>query len=515
MILIVYSVSAAWAVCLSILSDKMALRAGFRPADATRLSTLTLGEVEGQKKRKSKENMLLICTVYTASNCARMAYFRTVHNMLKYALDYKTCRKLLFDSYFGNPANVVAPYAESDRTVCGHCDNCLRAKLTAGVDGDDDGTSQKDSTASEYASKQEVVTKNVTMEAWKVCKIIKAADSLSSRITLPGAGDLCRGLSKSTFPTKNKDIKASLNLDEVCNGKITTINKDDMEILLLELLLQNYLKEEFVQTAYTINSYIVTGPQTIRLTRLREDQVESSGIKIELSTLTTVKGNKGKGKRKKNEEADGGEDENEVDTEINDAKEEKKVKTTRKRKTGRDVNDDSTSTVNEDKAKGRKKPNSNDADMLKKPASRKKKKSPEANSELVEHPIPKKRRKKSLADSDDDEDWEDFGLPATKANGKNKIRHEASSNTPDDLDLDSDAFNIPSDTAGFEMPDDTETEGEEGYPFVRDKFTKSRQSSGSARSRAGIAALNRAGGNGDQQVSIGSNGSRIIDLDSF
>lgn len=443
--------------------------------------------------------------------------------MLKYALDYKTCRKLLFDSYFGNPANVVAPYAESDRTVCGHCDNCIRFKAPTTKDnkqamnaGQDEAIiSQKDSAANEYASKQQVITRNVTMEAWKICKIIKAADELSSRITLPGAGDLCRGLSKCTFPTKNKDAKASLNLDKVCNGKITSISKEDMEILLLELLLQGYLKEEFVQTAYTINSYIVTGPQSIRLTRLREEQVETSRIKIEFSTLTTVKASsKGKGKNKKNDEIVEEGEGDDVETEFNeDVERKKKSKPTRKRKSSEDLNGESASDSLANKGKSKKESNRKDANSTKKSTSGKKK-GPEPLPEATEPQAPKKRRKKAVTDSDD-EDWEDFGLPVSKANGKQtKQRVGQDSQDEDELGSDSHAMKPPSDVAGFDMSEeDIETGGEEDstseYPFVRDRFTKKRdsESAGSARSRAASAALTRAG--------VNSKDRHVIDLDSI
>lgn len=134
-----------------------------------------------------------------------------VYKMLDYALDYTTCRKLLFDNYFGNPASVVAPFSSSDRSPCGHCDNCRRG-----------------ASAAASAGGLTVTTRTVTDEAWKVCKIVQAMHRKMGRVTLPQACDLVRGLAKATFGTRDGEGKAgkdSLDLGEVCGGKVT-LNKD-------------------------------------------------------------------------------------------------------------------------------------------------------------------------------------------------------------------------------------------------------------------------------------------------
>ena len=135
--------------------------------------------------------------------------------MLDFATDLKTCRKLLFDDYFGNPARVVAPFTASDRTACGHCDNCLRTTQSYGAGEDENSISP-------------VVTRDVTLEAWKVCKIIAAMAQQSGKVTLPAAGDLVRGLGKGAFQTEGKGAakgKGSVDLDAICGGKVT-LNKD-------------------------------------------------------------------------------------------------------------------------------------------------------------------------------------------------------------------------------------------------------------------------------------------------
>ena len=150
-----------------------------------------------------------------APSCADDRGVTTVYTMLDFATDLKTCRKLLFDDYFGNPAQVVAPFTASDRSACGHCDNCLRANQS-------DGAGKGESAVSP------VVTRDVTVEAWKVCKILAAMAQQSGKVTLPAAGDLVRGLGKGVFQTEGKAAAKGngfVDLDTICGGKVT-LSKD-------------------------------------------------------------------------------------------------------------------------------------------------------------------------------------------------------------------------------------------------------------------------------------------------
>ena len=133
--------------------------------------------------------------------------------MLKYALDYTNCRKLLFDSYFGNPASVVAPYSVSDRSPCGHCDNCLRKTSSPTLDSS-------------------ILIRDATMDAWKVCKIIKAMEGQAGKVTMQQASDLVRGLGKGAFQTKEKGMKGAIDLQQVCGGKVT-LSKDVSKLVAL------------------------------------------------------------------------------------------------------------------------------------------------------------------------------------------------------------------------------------------------------------------------------------------
>lgn len=52
-------------------------------------------------------------------------------------------------------------------------------------------------------------------------------------------------------------------------------NRQDVEALIIHLILSKYLKEDFHQTAYSVNVYVIPGPQAIRLTRLSKLRVEA------------------------------------------------------------------------------------------------------------------------------------------------------------------------------------------------------------------------------------------------
>lgn len=124
-------------------------------------------------------------------------------------------------------------------------------------------------------------------------------------------------------------------------------DKQDTEILLLRLIIDGYLKESFVTTAYARNgqqlpvgcphtdlgsAYVTIGKGAARLTRFEEAQLADSGLKIELTTLGLPK----KGKKRAGKQKD-------VDSEMS-AQEEagttkpKKKSVTKKQKTGEPVN---------------------------------------------------------------------------------------------------------------------------------------------------------------------------------
>lgn len=157
----------------------------FRPADFTRLSGLSASEVGGGIR---------------------------LRKMVNYALDFRTCRKFLFNAYFeslsdGSDSNAVEE--------CGNCDNCTRAK-------------------SSFESK------DVSMESFRALKIIEYVTKMGGTLTLAQAVDLIRGLG-------NQKGNGRVDVKEVAGGKVT-LTKEDSEFLLLKLLIEGFLEEEYSQS---------------------------------------------------------------------------------------------------------------------------------------------------------------------------------------------------------------------------------------------------------------------------
>lgn len=158
-----------------------------------------------------------------------MAELYAVSTMVDFALDLTTCRKLLFDQYFGDPAQVVASYAESAAQLpCGHCDNCLRLNSATTADA---ASSDSETESKAPNIKEVLVVKDVTVEAWKICKIVEATDRRHGKVTLSGVVDLARGLGKGAFTRdqalpngRTEKAKEYLDLEQVCGGKVTLNN---------------------------------------------------------------------------------------------------------------------------------------------------------------------------------------------------------------------------------------------------------------------------------------------------
>jgi ATP-dependent DNA helicase Q1 len=113
----------------------------------------------------------------------------------------------------------------------------------------------------------------------------------------------------------NAKEKVGLDLDEIAGGKVE-LSKDasslahsfksefmvllqDADTLIIQLLLSHHLKEYFHSTAYSINVYLLSGPQAMCLTRLSREAVEGgSGQRIECTFLKKTGWKAGKSKRK-------------------------------------------------------------------------------------------------------------------------------------------------------------------------------------------------------------------------
>ncbi|KAF9226214.1 ATP-dependent DNA helicase [Gyrodon lividus] len=211
----------------------------YRPQDATRQSSITCTDTDGQAK---------------------------LHDMFRFAQDMQECRKILFAKYFSASSDLsMASWTTEESSAmdrCGHCDNCTRAAET-------------------------VEHKDVTIEAWQILKILEAVDAQGGKQTIAGLSDLARGLGGGSFEAggkrKKTREKVQLDYDAVAGGKVG-LSKDDIETLTVHLLVSRYLGEAFSSTAYTVNVYVIPGELALRLTRFtRADVVNGNGPRIHCS----------------------------------------------------------------------------------------------------------------------------------------------------------------------------------------------------------------------------------------
>ncbi|KAE8538337.1 hypothetical protein D1P53_005682 [Cryptococcus gattii VGV] len=260
----------------------------YRGQDATRLAGLIYTDVDGTGK---------------------------LHEMLKFAQDLRTCRKVAFAKYFSasahlstaswdNPTSLSSSDSASTSTSpCGICDNCLRPASS-------------------------ISTRDVTLESWKILRIAQEVVKQSGRVTLPNLASLVRGLGGGSFGVvgggegkkgrkqKSTGEKAYLDIEEF-GGKVT-MSADDVEVLITHLLLIGYLQDSYHATAFSVNVYVIPSPTAVRLTRLEREEIETGkGARVECTFVVPQGKEKkasGKGaskvggktavKRKKKEESD-------------------------------------------------------------------------------------------------------------------------------------------------------------------------------------------------------------------
>lgn len=185
--------------------------------------------------------------------------------MLKFAQDLRGCRKLLFADYFSVSSSLAlsAWGAATDAgEKCGHCDNCRRAP---------------DSFAPNL---------DVTLDAWRVVRVLSHIATHKGRVTIAILSDLVRGVGGGAFSAggkkgkKSQQDKLDLDLDEVCGGKIS-LGKDDTETLVIHMLVSGYIQEDYSANAYTINVYVAPGPEAYRLSRRSRGDIEAgSGVRV-------------------------------------------------------------------------------------------------------------------------------------------------------------------------------------------------------------------------------------------
>ncbi|KAJ4466310.1 ATP-dependent DNA helicase [Lentinula aciculospora] len=231
----------------------------YRPQDASTLSSMAMADKDGNTK---------------------------LYAMLLFVQDLEQCRKIQFANYFSHTSNLSltswSTSSVSAHTPCGHCDNCTRP-----------------------ADSFEV--KDVTVEAWQLLKIIQEVVRGGGNATLAKTAELARrtgGAGAGGGHGRKRGKKSSgggkesviMDLDAVCGGKVL-LKKEDIETLLIELLLQRYLKEQYYSTAYSTVVYIQPGERSAMLTRFSNKEALatlSESMRLSCSFRITKKNPKGK-----------------------------------------------------------------------------------------------------------------------------------------------------------------------------------------------------------------------------
>ncbi|GAA5960439.1 hypothetical protein JCM3765_007514 [Sporobolomyces pararoseus] len=222
----------------------------FRPADASRLSTL----VHESWRSGAKEKL---------------------YEMLQFAQDFRTCRKVLFNRYFASTYDDSKAFDDEEgEQPCESCDNCVRDEST-------------------------IKSVDISAQAYRALRIITAACAQDGTLTLPQAADLVRGNGGGSFSTraKNSKVKGKVDVAEVAGSKVT-LNKDECEMMLLKLLVDGWLREVFVNTAYATNSYLENASKALRFTRLSPSDFDQSGAPVTLKMNVLVAAG-GKGTKRK------------------------------------------------------------------------------------------------------------------------------------------------------------------------------------------------------------------------
>ncbi|ORE03754.1 ATP-dependent DNA helicase [Rhizopus microsporus var. microsporus] len=144
-----------------------------------------------------------------------------VYQMVKYAQDYTTCRKILFERYFELDAqegeglvNNVTP-----DQPCGICDNCTR-------------------------SRDEIVVENISTEARTLITICDMMKQVNERVTMNKLVQMIQGRGLGI-------IKSHIMNRPDIEIPIRRFTEYDIERIIHHLLCQGYLAEDIVFTPYT------------------------------------------------------------------------------------------------------------------------------------------------------------------------------------------------------------------------------------------------------------------------
>ncbi|KXN84458.1 Mediator of RNA polymerase II transcription subunit 34 [Leucoagaricus sp. SymC.cos] len=217
-----------------------------------------------------------------------------LHAVLEFAEDLEQCRKIQFAKYFSHSSNLsISSWTTEDQDAlerCGHCDNCTRTP-------------------------ESIERKNVTLHTWQLLKIAHHVHRTGGKVTVNILAGLARNAGGGAFDVpsgggrgrRKEKEKVNLDLEEICGG-IVDLPRDDIEHLIIQLLVKGYLKEEYQQTAYSANVYVVPGSLANRfIHESREVMENATKPMIEMTLVKQAPKVRGRGKKSR-EDGDDGDD---------------------------------------------------------------------------------------------------------------------------------------------------------------------------------------------------------------
>lgn len=137
------------------------------------------------------------------------AGLQNLYDMVRYCQSKRICRHTAFFRHFGEPL----------QDCNGMCDNCAYAAEIKEVD--------------------------VTYHAKTMISLLRDMQENDQRTTILQLVDKFKG--------KNKELGGS-------TGSVSDLKKEELEQLIVQLILDRVLKEEFQHTAYSTNAYVTLGP---------------------------------------------------------------------------------------------------------------------------------------------------------------------------------------------------------------------------------------------------------------
>ena len=128
--------------------------------------------------------------------------------------------------------DALLPSKSGSLTTCGICDNCTRDPAS-------------------------LITKDVSLEAWRILKVLTQVQSEGGRVTLVTLAELVRGLGKGSFAVadgkgrKRKVVgeKGSVDVEELAGGKVS-FNKE------ASLFLAKLVRTHLAHQCRTRKSYL-------------------------------------------------------------------------------------------------------------------------------------------------------------------------------------------------------------------------------------------------------------------